>query len=204
MSIFFYKFLIVSSDNQQVLLLRHSYFMPLWNVPFLKVLRQECNKGRSVQPVFQKWQPFNSFLGGVVALSSLGILSNWSGYELLVAPFGASTVLLFAIPKSPLAQPRNLVLGNLLGAVSAVTFVTFLGISPLVSGFAVASAIALGQRFRFLQPHAGAVALLGVLSNASLLFALLPVLSGSLLLLVISVVFHRISINKADYPLHWI
>ena len=90
-----YKFLVVSSVNQQVLRLRLENFMPLWNVPFLKVIRQERNKGRSVQPVFQKWQPFNSFLGGVVAISSLGILSNWSGYELLVAPFGASTFFLF-------------------------------------------------------------------------------------------------------------
>ena len=194
----------MSSVNQQVLRLRLENFMPLWNVPFLKVIRQERNKGRSVQPVFQKWQPFNSFLGGVVAISSLGILSNWSGYELLVAPFGASTVLLFGVPNSPLAQPRNLVLGNLLGAVSVVTFVAFLGTSPLVSGFAVASAIALGQRFRCLHPPAGAVALLGVLSKASPLFVLLPVLSGSLLLLLIAVVFHRISINKSNYPLHWL
>ena len=118
--------------------------MPLWNVPFLKVLRQERNKGRSVQPVFLKWQLFNSFLGGVVAISSLGIISNWSGYELLVAPFGASTVLLFGAPNSPLAQPRNLVFGNILGAVSAVTFVAFLGNSTLASGFAVTSTIALG------------------------------------------------------------
>ena len=178
--------------------------MPYWNVPFLKVIRQERNKGRSIQPVFQKWQPFKAFVGGVIAITFLGILSNWSGCELLVAPFEASTVLLFGAPKSPLAQPRNLIFGNLLGAVSAVTFVFFLGSSPLISGFAVALAIALGQSFRCLHPPAGAVALLGVLSNASPLFVFIPVLSGSLLLLVIAVVFHRISINESDYPLHWL
>ena len=173
------------------------------NVRFYNFIRQERNKGRSIQPVFQKWLPFKAFLGGVIAISFLGILSNWSGYELLVAPFGASTVLLFGAPNSPLAQPRNLIFGNLLGAVSAVTFVAFLGTSPLAAGFAVASAIALGQRFRCLHPPAGAVALLGVLSNASTLFILIPVLSGSFLLLCVAIVFHRISTNKYDYPLHW-
>ena len=111
---------------------------------------------------------------------------------------------MFGAPNSPLAQPRNLVFGNLLGAASAVIFVAFLGTSPVVSGFGFASAIALGQRFRCLHPPAGAVALLGVLSNASPLFILLPVLTGSFLLLFIAVVFHSISINKADYPLHWL
>ena len=166
--------------------------------------QKELLKGRSTQPSFKRWQLIRSFIGGLISISCLGILSNLSTYPLLIAPFGASTVLLFGAPNSPLAQPRNLVLGNLLGAVSAVTFVAFLGTSPLVSGFAVASAIALGQRFRCLHPPAGAVALLGVLSKASPLFVLLPVLSGSLLLLLIAVVFHRISINKSDYPLHWL
>ncbi len=178
--------------------------MPLSNVPLSKVIRHERNKGRSVQPVFQKWQSFKAFIGGAIAIIFLGILSNWSGYELLIAPFGASTVLLFGAPKSPLAQPKNLIFGNLLGAVSAVTFVAFLGTSPLACGFAVAKTIALGQVFRCLHPPAGAVALLGVLSNAHSHFILIPVLSGSLLLLCIGVVYHRISINEYDYPLHWL
>ena len=192
------------SKCQRVLLLRLEYFMPLRNVPFLKVIRHERNKGRSIQPVFQKLQSLKAFVGGAIAIVFLGIISNWSGYDLLVAPFGASTVLLFGAPKSPLAQPRNLIFGNLLGAISAVTFVAFLGTSPLACGFAVSSTIVLGQRFRCLHPPAGAVALLGVLSNAHALFILIPVLFGSLLLLCVAVVYHRISINEYDYPLHWL
>lgn len=178
--------------------------MPFWKSPLMKSINIERNKGRSFQLAFQKWQPFYSFLGAFIAISCLGILGDLSGYQLLVAPFGASTVLLFGAPSSPLAQPRNLIFGNLLAAISAVTFVAFLGTSPLVSALAVASAIALGQRFRCLHPPAGAVALLGVLSNASPVFILLPVLIGSLFLLVIAVVFHRSSSQVPDYPVHWL
>ena len=78
--------------------------MSLRNVLFLKVIRQERNKGRSIKLVFQNWQPFKIFVGGFIAMSFLVILSDWSGYELLVAPFGASTGLLFGAPKIPLAQ----------------------------------------------------------------------------------------------------
>ena len=77
--------------------------MPLWNSSLLNVISQERNKGRSIQPAFHKFESLYSFLGGVIPISCLGILGDWSGYQLLVAPFGASTVLLFGTPSSPLA-----------------------------------------------------------------------------------------------------
>ena len=170
----------------------------------IRFSQKELKKGRSTQPGFKRWQPFNSFIGGFIAISCLGILSNLSTYSLLVAPFGASTVLLFGAPNSPLAQPRNLVFGNLIGAISAVICVFFLGSSPLASGIAVGMAIALGQAFRCLHPPAGAVALLGVLLKASPVFILIPILSGSLILLVIAYSFHRFQKRGQSYPLHWL
>ena len=85
--------------------------------------KKEFEKGRSIQPSFKRWQQFRSFIGGLIAISCLGILSNLSTQSLLVAPFGASTVLLFGAPNKPLAQPRNLVLGYLIGAPSLQSFV---------------------------------------------------------------------------------
>ena len=170
----------------------------------IRFCKKELLKGRSSQPSFKRWQPFRSFIGGLIAISCLGIISNLSNYSLLIAPFGASTVLLFGVPNSPLAQPRNLVFGNLLGAISAVLCVFLLGSSPLASGLAVGLAIALGQAFRCLHPPAGAVALLGVLLKASPIFILIPVLSGSLILLVIAFSFHHFQNNKQSYPLHWL
>jgi len=74
----------------------------------------------------------------------------------------------------------------------------------LSSGIAVGLAIALGQAFRCLHPPAGAVALLGVLLKASPTFILTPVLSGSLILLGIALVFHRFQRREPSYPLHWL
>jgi len=170
----------------------------------IRLSKKELLKGRSNQPSFKRWQPFRSFIGGLIAISCLGIISNLSNYSLLIAPFGASTVLLFGVPNSPLAQPRNLVFGNLIGGISAVLCVFFLGSSPLASGIAVGLAIALGQAFRCLHPPAGAVALLGVLLKASPIFILIPVLSGSLILLGIAFSFHHFQNNKQSYPLHWL
>ena len=170
----------------------------------MRFIQKELVKGRSTQPSFTRWQPFRSFIGGLIAISCLGILSNLSTYPLLIAPFGASTVLLFGAPNSPLAQPRNLVFGNLIGAISAVLCVIFLGSSPLASGIAVGLAIALSQTFRCLHPPAGAVALLGVLLKASPIFIFIPVLLGSLILLGIAFGFHNFQKTEPYYPLHWL
>lgn len=71
-------------------------------------------------------------------------------------------------------------------------------------GMAVGLAIAAGQWLRCLHPPAGAVALLGVLLHASLLFVLTPVLSGSILLVLIAFLFHRLIPATGPYPHHWL
>ena len=176
--------------------------MPLRQVQ--RSIQLERSRGRAFQPHFTSSHVMASWLGGLVAIAALGLLSSWSGYGLVVAPFGASSVLLFGHPQSPLAQPRNLILGNTIAALLAEACVALLGRTPLAMGLAVGLAIAAGQRFRCLHPPAGAVALLGVLLGAQPLFALMPVLSGSLLLVLIAVVFHRLVPTTGTYPQHWL
>jgi CBS-domain-containing membrane protein len=176
-------------------------------VPLRRMQRSiqlERRRGRAFQPRFAPSHVLASWLGGLLAIAVLGLLSLWSGYGLVVAPFGASSVLLFGHPESPLAQPRNLVLGNTLAALIAVLCVALLGHTPWAMGLAVGLAIAVGQQLRCLHPPAGAVALLGVLLDAHPLFVLTPVLTGSLLLVLIAVVFHRLVPATGAYPHHWL
>jgi CBS-domain-containing membrane protein len=83
-------------------------------------------------------------LGGLTAVGLMAMLSAWSGHVLIVAPLGASCVLLFGYPRSPLAQPRNVVLGNCLGGCVGIALVHLLGQGPLVLALAVALTILLG------------------------------------------------------------
>jgi CBS-domain-containing membrane protein len=167
-------------------------------------LQAECARGRAYQPRFQRHEVLGAWLGGLLAISALGLISAWSHYPLLVAPFGASSVLLFGHPSSPLAQPRNIVAGNTLAALVSVVCVASLGSTPVVMGIAVGLSIALGQVCRCLHPPAGAVALLGVLVQARAGFVLVPILSGSLLLVGLAVAFSRLRRSAVPYPHHWL
>lgn len=167
-------------------------------------LQVERQRGRNYQPRFGGSQVLGAWLGALVAITSLGLISSWSHYALVVAPFGASTVLLFGHPSSPLAQPRNVVLGNAIAAAVSVLCVAALGHDPWVMGLAVGITIALGQALRCLHPPAGAVALLGVLLQARPGFIVMPVLSGSLLLLAMAWLFSRLQKGSEPYPHHWL
>ena len=145
-----------------------------------------------------------SWLGALAAITALALISSWSHHPLVVAPFGASTVLLFGHPSSPLAQPRNIVAGNTLAALVSVVCVSVWGQAAWVMGLAVALAIALGQLLRCLHPPAGAVALLGVLLRVGPGFVWMPILSGSLLLVLMATLFSRLCRSSTPYPHHWL
>jgi CBS-domain-containing membrane protein len=68
-----------------------------------------------------------SGLGSFLGIGLLAYLSVGSGYPLIAAPFGATAVLVFAVPESPLAQPRNVIGGNCIGALVCIALVHFFG-----------------------------------------------------------------------------
>ncbi|MEB3317041.1 MAG: HPP family protein [Cyanobacteriota bacterium] len=166
-------------------------------------IRAERLPGRAFQPRFAPHHVVSSWLGGLFAITALGLISTWSHDPLVVVPFGASSVLLFGHPSSPLAQPRNIVLGNTAAAMVSVACVAWLGSAPWVMGLAVGGTIALGHLLRCLHPPAGAVALLGVLLKAKPAFVLMPVLSGSPLLTLLAVLFSRLRPAAEPCPHHW-
>lgn len=112
---------------------------------------------------------------------------NW-----LVAPIGASAVLVFGLPASPLAQPWPVVAGNLLSTLVGVACLHLWGGSAPVAALAVGLAILAMFALRCLHPPGGACALMSVLGGvADPHFALFPVALNSLLLVLAGVVYNR-------------
>lgn len=165
-------------------------------------LRQYLAKivlGSNHQPSFSLNEILFSYVSSFLGIATLAHLSVNSGYPLIAAPFGAAAVLVFAVPNSPLAQPRNLIFGNLLGAVVSVAIVFLFGSGPWVMALAVATAIKLMQLTKTLHPPGGAVALVGVMSKADLSFIFTPVLLGSIILLFCTIVFNNLMPGRS-YP----
>lgn len=178
----------------------------LINRSFLKRWKRKFSmlqQSRKHQPKFS-WQHIGlSYLGSFIGIAVLAYLSVYSSYPLIAAPFGATAVLVFGVPDSPLAQPRNVIGGNLIGALTCVALVDLFGTAPWVMALAVATTIKLTQLTRTLHPPAGAVALVGVLSNANWSFILTPALMGSVVIVLITLIYSNL-VPGRPYPKHWL
>ena len=146
---------------------------------------------------------FWSWLGSFIAIGVTAYLSTKTNSPLIMAPFGASSVLIFGIPDSPLAQPRNFVGGNLLAALVSLIILYIFGSEPWTMGLAVATVIGLMQFTGTLHPPSGAVALVVMMTKPSWDFLLTPALEGSVIILLCAVVFNNLA-EERSYPKHWL
>jgi CBS domain-containing membrane protein len=136
---------------------------------------------------------------GILIVGIIGMLTLPApSAPLLIAPLGASAVLLFAVPASPLAQPWSVLGGNVIAAVVGVTCSLFVPEPSVAAALAVGTSIGLLLTLRCLHPPSGAVALTAVVGGPALQdlgywYVLWPVLVGSLALLLAAVAYNRLT-----------
>ncbi|MFC4313517.1 HPP family protein [Steroidobacter flavus] len=139
----------------------------------------------------ERWRAIVGALLGIVITAILCRLCADTTAVWLVAPLGASAVLVFAVPASPLAQPWSVVGGNTVSALMGVLCVHLIDDPALAAGVAVAAAIVAMFALRCLHPPGGAAALLAVLTHASSLdFVFFPVLVNSVLLVLVGIIYN--------------
>ncbi len=151
------------------------------------------------------WAFVGSFIGiGIISYLQTITLPN-SDVIYLIGSFGASSVLVYGVIQSPLAQPRNLIGGHLVSAFIGVTVQKFVpDILWITAPLSVSLSIVLMQITKTLHPPGGATALIAVtgsgeLKNLGYWYILSPVLVGSLILLIVALFFNNITSNR-QYP----
>lgn len=144
-------------------------------------------------------QALVSGLGGALAIWFLATLTQSLEQLLLIAPFGASCVLLFALPGSPLARPRNVIGGHFLSALVGLLVLTFIGDGVVAMGIGVGLAVGVMQISGTLHPPAGGDPLVVILTGAGWSFLAVPVLAGTVILCCVAWIYHRF-ISKRAWP----
>lgn len=152
-----------------------------------------------------------TFLGAFFGIGIIGYIN--SKYFVLhdnlfiIGSFGASSVLIYGVINSPLAQPRNLIGGHVVCALVGVTIHKLIPNETwLASALAVALSIVMMQITKTLHPPGGATALIANVGSEKVkalgyMYVLSPVLTGVLILLIVALIFNNITPNRS-YPIN--
>lgn len=173
--------------------------MNFFNKEFRKISLENIDKSN----MFWAW--IGSFLG-IIAISyfHMDILDD-KDLTLVVGSFGASAVLIYGVPNSPLSQPRNLIGGHLLSAiVGVISYKLFSSNLFLATAIAVSTSILIMQLTLTLHPPGGATSLIAVIGGEQIhelefFYILIPVFSGALILFLIAFIVNNIPKNRT-YP----
>lgn len=151
-----------------------------------------------------------AFLGSFIGIGLIAYVQTLhlpiSDVVYLIGSFGASSVLVYGVIESPLAQPRNLIGGHVISAAIGVTIQkVFPELIFISAPLAVSLSIVLMQITKTLHPPGGATALIAVsgsaeLKNLGYLYVVSPVLVGCIILLIVALVFNNMS-SKRQYPI---
>lgn len=123
-------------------------------------------------------------IGATIGIIALQFITNASGVELVAASFGATFVLIFALPDSPVVKPKNIVGGYLISTVIALLVFEFIGNDPFSLGLAFGLSFVLMQLTKTLHPPAGSIPLLILFVPPDWKFILTPILAGVIFILI--------------------
>jgi len=184
--------------------------------PFRRYMRKQLKRHlRKARVIYYKETLIDyreqlwTFLGSFCGIGLIGLLNSRyfsaSDNLFLIGSFGASSVLVYGIINSPLAQPRNLIGGHVICALVGVAIHRLVPHELwLSSALSVSLSIVLMQVTKTLHPPGGATALIANIGSEKIqqlgfFYVLNPVLSGVLILLLVAMLFNNLTSHR-NYP----
>ncbi len=149
-----------------------------------------------------------SGIGAFISISAIYLISiqllDEATAVYIIPSMGASAVLLFAAPHVPFTQPWNVLGGHLISAFIGVTCAQLIPNTVIAAATAVGISVSAMYYLRCIHPPGGATALAAVIGSAKLhslgyLYILAPVLTNTLTILIIALVFNSL-FNWRRYP----
>lgn len=138
-----------------------------------------------------------SVTSGLGAMLGIAILAfgqtSLDSWQILMAPFGATAVLLYSAPQSPFSKPLNTIGGHVLTAVIGLIFVHYVGVYPWSLALATGVAVAAMMQCNLVHPPAGANPMLIMMAQPAWSFVIDPVLLGAVAMVLGAELIKRVT-----------
>ena len=156
---------------------------------------------------------FLSFVGSFIGIFAVYFIGHYHELQLtdslfLVGSFGASAILIYGVPNSPFAQPRNLVGGHVFSALVGMGCVLYIKADPsILAALAVSLSLVAMHLTRTIHPPGGATALIAVIGGDQIhalgfWYVLTPIGLGALIMLIVALLLNNLSPHRR-YPQYW-
>ncbi len=153
--------------------------------------------------ITKKFEPIVAGISAAIVISILAYLTleTSSGIWLMFS-FGATVFLVFVLYNLETAQPKNIFFGHLISILVGIIFNETVGLSFYSLGLSVGIAVVLMVYFKVMHPPAASNPLVALTMDLSYDFILFPVITGTIIIILMSVLINRI-ILKRNYPKKW-
>lgn len=143
------------------------------------------------------------WLGAFLGAAVIGFLAYITKQPLVLGSFGASIFVLFILPDTSFAQPRNVIGGHFVSTLVGLIFLHFIGPDWWSMALSLATALSLMQLLNVPHPPAGSNPVIVFLVGANWDFLFSPTLIGALLLIVVALFYNNLS-KERSYPKYWL
>lgn len=132
-----------------------------------------------------------AFIGTAIASFVSSVILEADDMPMILASTGASAILLFSFPFSPVSQPWNLVGGHLVSAFVGVSCYFLVPNELLAASLSIPMAMLFMHQLHCMHPPGGATAITAVVGGASVhslgyAFVIIPVFLNAIILLSIA------------------
>ena len=145
----------------------------------------------------KKILPIINGLSAAFVIGVLSLLTFQSPMGVwLMFSFGSSALIIFVYYDSEFAKPKNIFFGHLISIIIGILFNHYVGISFVSLGLSVGLCVTLMMYLKIIHPPAAANPLIALFADVSYDFILFPVVSGSIVLIVMSSFINRTILGR--------
>lgn len=173
---------------------------------------------------YPAWDQLIAFVFTTLTLMVLGLIEHYGIHPLInhtlsvfLPAFGASCTVVFAVPKAPIAQPRNVIISHVSAAIIGTALTNaFRSVKEQPFGQHCAGAIGVGLHLVFMMftntmhPPASATVISAATATINayykdegFLFVITPVLFGAVFTTVFSWLLNNLVPSRSPYPQYW-
>ncbi len=154
--------------------------------------------------ITKKFEPVASGISAAIVISVLAFLTLETAAGVwLMFSFGATVFIIFVLYDLETAQPKNVFFGHLISMLVGIIFNEFIGLSFYSLGLSVGIAVILMIYFKVMHPPAASNPLVALSMDLSFDYILFPVITGSIVIIILSVFINRY-ILKRNYPKNYL